>query len=152
LIKEFQRLKEEEFKKENIGWNYQRYLSKVNYKIHTDSIKEHLIPTLDVLQSREWLVYAEEADLLNMALFNQTAGMWRNANPELALRDENMRDYATVEQLTVLSNLESINALFISEGYDKEERFLKLRKVAHSQMKSLIERNKHPLIKPEPDG
>ena len=152
LIKEFQRLKEEELKKENIGWNYQRYLSKVNYKIHTDSIKEHLIPTLDASQNREWLVYAEEADLLNMALFNQTAATWRNANPELALRDENIRDYATVEQLTVLSNLESINALFISEGCSKEERFFKLRKVAHSQMRSLIERNKNSLIKPEPDG
>lgn len=143
LIKEFQRLKKEELRKDNLEWNYQRYLSKVNYRIHTDSIKENLIPSLNFSKDKEWLAYAEEADLLNMALFNQTASEWRQRNPIKAKNGENIRDHATIEQLTVLSNLESINALFIFEKISKEERFLKLRIVAHNQMKSLLERMKN---------
>jgi len=145
LIKEFQRLKEAEARKLTEAWNYRRFLSKVNYRIHTDSVKENLIPSLDISKNQEWLIYAEEADLLNMALFNKTAEDWRNSNPNKANNGENIRDSATVEQLTVLSNLESLNAVLISENISKEQRFYKLQLAAISQMKSLLRlRNINP--------
>ncbi len=134
LIKEFQRLKEEENSRLHLGWNIQRTLAKVNYRIHTDAIKENLIPQL-LTQQDAAAVYASEADLLNMALFGQTAGQWRKTNPAA---DGNIRDHATIEQLVVLSNMESINALLINQGLTKGERLLQLNGVAIGQMKSLV--------------
>lgn len=134
LIKEFQRLKAEENNRLKLEWNLQRTLEKVNYHIHTDAIKENLLPeTLSKAQIN--CVYANEADLLNVALFGLTASEWREANPEMV---GNVRDQSTVEQLVVLSNLESINAVLIEQGLPQSERLQKLNDVAITQMKSLI--------------
>jgi hypothetical protein len=137
LIKEFQRLKEDENKRLNLGWNLQRTISKINYKIQTDAIKENLIPK-EVSRYQESFIYASEADLLNVALFGITAKQWRQANPE---KEGNLRDDATVEQLVVLSNLESINVLLIAQELQQTERLFQLNKVAIAQMKSLVENN-----------
>jgi len=134
LIKEFQRLKEDENDRQELEWNFQRTLAKINYKIHTDAIKEKLIPpelTKDQINSK----YANEADLLNVALFGITAKIWRDQNPKLS---GNIRDYALIEQLVVLSNLESINALLIRDGLSQKDRILKLNNTAIIQMKSLL--------------
>jgi hypothetical protein len=137
LIVEFQRLKEEENKKFSLEWNLQRTISRINYRIHTNAIKENLIPP--VLNTKQiQLVYASEADILNMALFGITAKDWRDMNPQLT---GNIRDYATIEQLVVLSNIESINAVFINQGLEQSARLLQLNKIAISQMKSLVESN-----------
>lgn len=133
LIREFQRLKELEQKQ--FGWDIKRNLAKINYRIHTDAIKEKLIP-LELTKQQVNLVYASEADVLNMALFGTTAGTWRDANPE---KKGNMRDFATISQLVCLSNLENLNALFISEGVPQAERLLKLNKIAIHQMKLLTD-------------
>ncbi|MBS1503664.1 MAG: KilA-N domain-containing protein [Bacteroidetes bacterium] len=134
LIREFQRLKDEENDRLKLDWNLQRTLAKVNYHIHTDAIKENLIPKqLDKTQIN--LVYANEADLLNMALFGITAKQWRDANPNAG---GNIRDDATIEQLVVLSNLESINAVLIHQGKSQRERLQQLNTVAITQMKSLV--------------
>lgn len=140
LIKEFQRLKDAEAQSFSIEWNLQRVLSKVNYRIHTDAIKEHLIPQV-VAPARADLVYASEADLLNVALFGQTAAEWRASNPSAP---GNMRDDANLEQLVVLSNLESINAMLIRQGVSSTERLLQLNSLAITQMKSLLG---HPALK-----
>ena len=134
LIKEYQRLKEDENLRLKLEWNLQRTLSKVNYHIHTDAIKENLIPDQLTKQQINFL-YANEADLLNMALFGVTAHEWRNLNPD---KDGNIRDYANLVQLVVLSNLESINAVLIREGLSQSERLDQLNKIAISQMTSLI--------------
>jgi hypothetical protein len=134
LIKEFQRLKEAEADKRSLEWNFQRTLAKVNYRIHTDAIKEHLVPPV-LNRDQMSRVYSSEADLLNMALFGLTAAEWRNANPNGI---GNMRDHATLEQLVVLSNMESINALLIRQGLDAPERLRQLNGVAITQMKSLM--------------
>ncbi len=134
LIKEFQRLKEEENNRLNLGWNIQRTLAKINYRIHTDAIQEHLIP-VELSKSKINCVYASEADLLNMALFGMTAKEWRDNNPEL---QGNIRDYATIEQLVVLSNLESINAMLVHQGMIPSERLMQLNKMAIIQLKSLF--------------
>jgi len=134
LIKEFQRLKADEASNLKLKWNLQRTLAKINYKIHTDAIKEKLIPpelTKDQINSK----YANEADLLNVALFGITAKTWRDKNPKLS---GNIRDYAEIEQLIVLSNLESINAVLIHEGLSQEKRIQKLNYIAITQMKSLL--------------
>lgn len=133
LIKEFQRLKEAEASTHSLEWNLQRTLAKVNYRIHTDAIKEHLIPPV-LSRSRISGVYATEADLLNMALFGLTAAEWKHANPSLA---GNMRDHATLEQLVVLSNLESINAVMIQQRLTSSERLQQLNTIAIAQMRSL---------------
>ena len=133
LIKEFQRLKEEEQSREKIEWNAQRFLTKSNYLIQTDAVKNYLIPETDYKENLQWLVYAEEADLLNVALFGFTAKAWREANPELA-KKSNVRDYATINELTVLSNLETHNAQMIREGKTKEERFKILVEIAEYQL------------------
>jgi KilA-N domain len=134
LIREFQRLKEEENNRLQLGWSIQRTLAKVNYRIHTDAIKENIIPKM--LTSKDAAaVYASEADLLNMALFGKTAQQWRKENPAA---DGNIRDHATIEQLVVLSNMESINALLISQGLTQGERLLQLNGVAIGQMRSLV--------------
>lgn len=134
LIKEFQRLKDEEARSQSLAWSVQRTLAKVNYRIHTDAIQDKLIPPrLTPAQMR--LVFASEADLLNLALFGQTAAQWRDANPD---EPGNARDAATLEQLVVLSNLESINALLIHQGLDAPSRLAQLNATAIVQMKSLL--------------
>ncbi len=135
LIKEFQRLKNDENDRLNLEWNLQRTISKINYHIHTDAIKENLIPK-EISKQQTSFVYANEADLLNVALFGITAKDWRENNPN---EKGNIRDFATLEQLVVLSNLESINALLIQQGLSQSNRLIQLNKVAITQMKSLIE-------------
>jgi hypothetical protein len=137
LIKEFQRLKNEENSRLKVEWNFQRTLSKINYHIHTDAIKENLIPS-KITKQQASLVYANEADLLNVALFGVTAKEWRDNNPK---KEGNIREFATLEQLVVLSNLESINALFIRQCLTQNERLIQLNKTAIIQMKSLLENN-----------
>ncbi|NVM23204.1 MAG: KilA-N domain-containing protein, partial [Desulfobacterales bacterium] len=133
LIKEFQRLKDEEQKQ--LGWDIKRNLAKINYRIHTNAIKENLIPP--ELTSRQInLVYASEADILNMALFGMTAGLWRDANQD---KKGNIRDYANASQLVCLSNPENLNALFINDGISQSERLAKLNQVAIQQMRLLID-------------
>jgi len=134
LIKEFQRLKADENDRLKIEWNLQRTLAKVNYYIHTDAIKENLIPK-ELSKNQISFVYANEADLLNVALFGITAKQWRDANPNV---EGNIRDMASIEQLVVLSNLESINAVLIHQGLQQSERLIQLNKIAITQMKSLI--------------
>lgn len=131
LIKEFERLKAEEQKQ--IGWNAKRELSKINYRIHTDAIKNNLIPK-ELTKNQINFVYAEEADVLNMALFGMTAKEWRTKNPNL---DGNIRDYATMNELICLANLENLNSVFINEGLKQSERLEKLNKIAISQMQIL---------------
>lgn len=143
LIKEFQRLKAQENDRLKLDWNLQRTLAKVNYQIHTDAIKTNLIPN-EITKQQAGLVYATEADLLNVALFGITAKEWRGANPDLKETTKsstklNMRDDATIEQLVVLSNLESINALLIQQGLQQSDRLIELNKVAITQMKSLLQ-------------
>jgi hypothetical protein len=135
LIKEFQRLKNDENDRLKLDWNLQRTLAKVNYHIQTDAIKENLIPS-EITKQQASFVYATEADLLNVALFGITAKEWRNKNPN---KDGNIRDYATLEQLVVLSNMESINALLIRQGLKQNDRLIQLNKTAITQMKSLLE-------------
>ena len=137
LVKEFQRLKKEENERLKLEWNLQRTLAKINYQIHTDAIKENLIPQ-EITRQQANFVYANEADMLNVALFGMTAKEWRENNPDKA---GNIRDYATMEQLVVLSNMESINALLIRQGLPQSERVLQLNKVAITQMKSLLKKN-----------
>jgi hypothetical protein len=134
LVKEFQRLKEDENDRLKLEWNLQRTLAKVNYHIHTDAIKENLIPK-EISKSQIQFIYADEADLLNVALFGMTAKQWRDHNPD---KTGNVRDYATIEQLVVLSNLESINAVLIHQGLTQPERLKQLNQTAIQQMKSLV--------------
>ena len=134
LITEFQRLKEAEAVSRSLEWNVQRTLAKVNYRIHTDAIKEHLLPPL-LTKVQTNAIYASEADLLNMALFGITAAAWRSANPAA---EGNIRDHATLEQLVVLSNLESINAMLIHQGLAAPQRLAQLNAMAITQMRSLL--------------
>ena len=134
LIKEFQRLKDEEMAGKKLEWNLQRTLAKINYSIHTDAIKETLIPPL-LSKKQTSTIYASEADMLNVALFGKTAKEWRDMNPN---KEGNVRDLATLEQLVVLTNLESINAVLIRQELPQNERLIKLNEIAISQMKSLI--------------
>ena len=136
LIKEFQRLKEEENNLKKLEWDAKRFLTKNNYLIQTDAIKNYIIPNCNYRDNLQWLPYAEEADLLNVALFGFTAKAWRESNPELA-KSSNVRDYATINELTVLSNLETHNAQMIREGKSKEERFQILKEIAEYQMQIL---------------
>ena len=134
LIKEFQRLKEIETNKFNLEWNVKRILSKTNYHIQTDAIKEHILPQKNYAKDKEWLIYAEEADLLNVAMFTCTAQDWRNANPKHAKKGMNIRDFSSINELVVLSNLENLNAIMIAENIEKPERFIQLNKIAKSQL------------------
>ena len=129
LIKEYQRLKNEEQK--NLGWSVKRELSKINYHIHTDAVKSHLIPN-EISASQKNTIYAEEADVLNVAMFGMTAKEWRDNNPDLK---GNIRDYATINELICLSNMENINAVLIHEGVAQSERLERLNKIAIHQMK-----------------
>ena len=137
LIKEFQHLKDEENDRLNLGWNLQRTLSKINYRIHTDAIRETLIPSA-ITKSQASLVYANEADILNVALFGQTAKQWRDAHPDA---EGNIRDHAPLEQLVVLTNLESLNAVLIRQGLLQPERLHTLNEIAISQMRTLLADN-----------
>ena len=141
LIKEFQRLKDEELKQ--LGWDIRRNLTKINYRIHTDAIKQNLIPP-ELTKEQINLVYASEADLLNMALFGMTAKDWRDKNPNLK---GNIRDFAEISQLVCLSNLENLNAHFIQEGLPQNERLLKLNQIAISQIKLLTDDNRVKKLK-----
>ena len=138
LIKEFQRLKEKENDLKKIEWDAKRFLTKNNYLIQTDAVKNYLIPKYNFRENLQWLPYAEEADLLNVALFGFTAKAWRDANPELA-KNSNIRDYSSINELTVLSNLETHNAQMIREGKTKEERFAVLKEIAEYQIHILNE-------------
>ena len=141
IVKEFQRLKQEEQKL--IGWTAKRELSKINYHIHTDAIKQNLIPAeITTLQAN--IIYANEADVLNVAMFGMTAKQWREANPDLK---GNIRDYATINELICLSNMESLNAVFIDEGLTQRERLIKLNLIAIQQMKVLEEVENKRLLK-----
>lgn len=135
LIKEFQRLKEQEQKQ--LGWDIKRNLAAINYRIHTDAIKENLIP-FELTRAQTSFIYASEADVLNMALFGITAKQWRKANSG---KKGNIRDYANVSQLVCLSNLENLNALFINEGIPQNERLIKLNQIAIGQMRILTARS-----------
>jgi hypothetical protein len=137
LISEFDRLKSEEFRHQSLEWDLQRTLSKINYRIHTDAIKKHIIPPV-VTKAQAAVIYASEADILNVALFGKTAGAWRAENPK---SNGNMRDDATLEQLVVLSNMESINALLIEQGLPQSERLVQLNQVAITQLTSLFKNN-----------
>lgn len=134
IIKDYQRLKADENSRISLDWNVKRILAKVNYKIHTDAIRDNLVPSELTLRQKSF-VYADEADLLNAALFGMTAAEWRKQNPE---KEGNMRDYATIEQLLVLANLENINALYISKGMAQEERVTELNALARAQLSAII--------------
>ena len=138
LLKEYQRLKDEENDRLKLEWDAKRFLSKNNYLIHTDAIKNYVLPRSNHSKSTEWLVYADEADLLNVALFGCTAKEWRDANSVLAAK-QNIRDFASIAQLTVLSNLETHNAEMIKQGIDKAERFDRLKQIAEYQLRVLTE-------------
>ena len=134
LIKEFQRLKDEENDRLKLDWNLQRTLAKINYRIHTDAIKDTLIPP-SITKAQATVVYASEADLLNVALFGQTAKQWRDANPGA---EGNIRDHAPLEQLVVLTNLESLNSVLIRQGLPQPERLATLNDIAITQMRTLL--------------
>ncbi|MFH0896067.1 MAG: KilA-N domain-containing protein [Bacteroidota bacterium] len=135
IIKEFQRLKDEENNRLKLEWNLQRTLSRINYQIQADAIKENLIPS-ELSKQQINSVYASEADMLNVALFGKTAQQWRNTNPNM---EGNIRDQAAIEQLVVLSNMESINAVLIHQQIPQNERLIQLNRIAITQMKSLLE-------------
>lgn len=137
IIKDYQRLKEDENNRLSLNWNMRRLLTKTNYKIHTDAIQENLIPE-DLTKQQQGYVYANEADVLNVALFGMTAKEWRELNPDKS-KSENIRDSATLEQLIVLTNLESYNAELIKDGIPQPDRLVKLNAAAKSQMTSLLE-------------
>lgn len=141
LITEYQRLKEVETNQYNLEWNVKRILSKTNYHIHTDAVKNFILPDKNYEKDKEWLVYAEEADLLNVALFNCTAKDWREANPELAKKSMNIRDIASINELAILSNLETLNAQMIKEKVSKNDRFIKLTEIAKYQLSVLNEKD-----------
>ena len=141
LVMEFQRLKAKE--QELIGWTAKRELSKINYRIHTDAIKRHLIPE-EVTKEQANIIYAEEADVLNVAMFGMTAKQWREANPELK---GNIRDYATINELICLSNMENINAVLINDGMPQGERLVKLNQIAIQQMQLLEGNSNRELLK-----
>jgi len=137
LIREFQRLKEIESNQYNLEWNVKRIISKANYHIHTDAIKNHIIPQTNLTKQFEWIVYAEEADLLNVALFGCTAKLWRESNPEHSKQGLNIRDFASINELVILSNLETINAELIKNQIDKKLRFSGLMEIAQYQLNIL---------------
>ena len=137
VIKDYQRLKADENSRISLEWNVKRILSKVNYRVHTDAIKDNLIP-LELTTKQKSFVYADEADVLNVALFGITAAEWRKANKD---KQGNMRDYATIEQLLVLANLENVNALYINKGISQSERIEELNNLAREQLSAML-RNK----------
>lgn len=141
LLKEYQRLKDAENDRLKLEWSAKRFLSKNNYLIHTDAVKNYVLPQSNYTKNTEWLAYADEADLLNVALFGCTAKAWREANPTLA-KNSNIRDYASIAELTVLSNLETHNAELIKSRMEKKKRFEALRQIAQYQLRVLAEAEK----------
>ena len=141
LLKEYQRLNDAENDRLKLEWSAKRFLSKNNYLIHTDAVKNYVLPQSNYTKNTEWLAYADEADLLNVALFGCTAKAWREANPTLA-KNSNIRDYASIAELTVLSNLETHNAELIKSRMEKKERFEALRQIAQYQLRVLAEAEK----------
>ena len=141
LIKEFQRLKEIENNTYNLEWNVKRILSKTNYLIHTDAIKEYILPQKNYNKNSEWLIYAEEADLINVALFKCTAKDWRDVNTEKASQNLNIRDFSSINELVVLSNLENLNSLMLKQIINKNERFKLLSEISEKQLKLLNEKD-----------
>ena len=141
VVREFQRLKDEEQKL--IGWTAKRKLSKINYRIHTDAIKENLIPA-EVTREQAAMKYADEADVLNMAMFGITAKEWREANPD---KKGNIRDYASINELICLSNMENLNAVFINDGMSQSDRLIKLNQIAIQQMRILEDTTGRKLLK-----
>jgi hypothetical protein len=141
IVKEFQRLKAEEQKL--LGWSAKRELSKINYRIHTDAIKQNLIPA-QITAAQASIIYANEADVLNVAMFGMTAKQWREANPDLK---GNIRDYATINELICLSNMENLNAVFIQQGMSQSERLIKLNQIAIHQMQVLEDNSDRKLLK-----
>ena len=141
LLKEYQRLKDEENDRLKLEWDAKRFLTKNNYLIHTDAVKNYIVPSGNYSKNMEWLAYADEADMLNVALFGCTAKDWRTANPDLAKKN-NIRDFASIIELTVLSNLETHNAELIKAGVSKNERFEMLRQIAQYQLHVLKEADK----------
>lgn len=137
LITEYQRLKEIESNKYNLEWDVRRILCKTNYMIHTDAVKNYIIPNKNYDKEHEWLAYSEEADILNVALFNCTAKDWRDANVDLVDQSMNIRDMASINELAILSNLETINAELIKDQMSKKDRFVKLREIAKYQLSIL---------------
>jgi len=136
LLKEFQRLKQEE--KEGLNWDVRRMLTKVNWRLHTSAVKDILIPQAKLQKEKERLVYVDEAEMFNMIVFGKTSQDWRQKNPQPALRGENIRDHANIIQLTVLSNLESLNSMLIRDGMNKADRYSKLKQVARQQLQNLV--------------
>ena len=147
LVREFQRLKEIEANQYNLEWNVKRIISKANYHIHTDAVKNHIIPQSDFTKQTEWIAYAEEADLLNVALFGCSAKQWRDANPEYADKGLNIRDFASINELAVLSNLETINAELIKNKVEKTIRFQQLYEIAKYQITILSSKDYMKSIK-----
>jgi len=141
LIHEYQRLKKVEYNQYNLEWNFKRVLSKMNYHIHTDAIKNQIIPQLNFEKDKEWIIYAEEADLLNVSLFGCTAKQWREANQKHAEKGLNIRDFASINELAVLSNIESLNAEMINSQIEKVDRFNKLRQICQYQLQILNEKD-----------
>lgn len=137
LLKEFQRLKEQENNQYNLEWSVKRLLAKTNYEIYTEAIKDHIIPKSNYTKNKEWLLYAEEADILNVAIFNCSAKDWRTANPEHVKKRLSIRDFASINELVVLSNMENINAVLIEKGVDKSERLKELIRLSKKQLKAL---------------
>jgi KilA-N domain len=137
VIKEFQRLKEIETNHYNLEWNVKRLVSKANYTLHTDAVKDHLLPSMNLNKNKEWLIYADEADILNVAVWGCTAKAWKESNPTLALKGGNLRDSASINELAVLSNIESLNAVLLKNKMTKERRFEVLKETALDQLKSL---------------
>ena len=148
LIKEFQRLKEDENRRLSLAWNLNRTLAKLNYRIHTDAIRDHLIPAT-LTPEQISITYANEADVLNVALFGQTARQWRDVNPEL---EGNMRDYAAIEQLLVLANIEGMNAEFIRMGLSQSDRLVRLNQISIRQLQSLTSRDAAKALDSKPEA
>lgn len=136
LIKEYQHLKEIESNQYNVEWNVKRVLSKANYQIHTDAINRYIVPQLTISQKKEW-IYADEADMLNIVMFGCTAKQWRDANPERAMDGENIRDMASINELTVLANMETLNSSLIKQGIGRKQRFRILKEMAMEQKQVL---------------
>lgn len=137
VIKEYQRLKEIESNQYGLEWNVKRILSKANYQIHTDAVKKYIVPKSGYTQAKEWLAFADEADLLNLVLFRCTAKQWRDLNPERVLNNENIRDMASINELAVLSSLENLNSILIKNGLNKRDRFKILNETAKEQLENL---------------
>ena len=152
LIKEFQRLKEIESNKYNLEWDVKRVLSKVNYHIHTEAVKNLIIPKSNYTTDKQWIEYAEEADLLNVALFGCTSKQWKEVNPQYALDGKNMRDFASINELAVLSNLESINSELIKSGVEKRIRFNNMHRISRQQLEILNKTDMLKSIKKQSDS